>query len=366
MPMSSSPITGSTSTDIKFTKLILNNKQGSGNDIAHDAVYSQIGNMPAFRKRMEARDPELIKMLGYTRKSDTDAYTELGCRIAHIYQMQRQLMATAYNICAADGIAFPRMPGGIEFTLDERVQAKAMLPMSDIRRQDLERQLKRICKCAPRQGVCMESGGNDLPVSCGQYRLCPWCRYRLVRRIAAGFKPYLADNRELCITSFKVPWNPDMDQVAYKKQYTHILNKLCVRNTQYKRDRYGKAGDFVVTLPEFIAGSDGQYRMFWKTSIVALMAKGTRIPAPVNFALRGGNAASEEILLSDGLHFRWPATSEGLKWALMQVFFWPAYMAEPGSNSMEYLMRAVHVSATRLAGDFSRLSQHPDGWIPKL
>lgn len=350
---------------IKFTKLILNNKFGGGNRMAHEVVYSQVGNLPAFRKRMDEGAPELMGMLDFDRSGDDDDYTEMSCRIAYIYQWQRQLLATAHNLFAPESDESSLIAGGIEFGTDERIRAKSMLVMGDEKRKALGKQLRRVHDCAPRQGVCIKRTDAELPISCGQYRLCPWCRYALVRRIIVGLQPSLADDMEICLTTYTVPWHPDLDLDAYRRQHSYILNKVCVRNKAYRESRHADSGDFAVTLPEFIRGADGQWRMFWKTSIVALVKKGSRIPAPVNYADTANDQDAGVALMSNGLHWRWPATNDGLLRALLPVFCWPGTMVESGSNSTEYLTKAVYVAATRLAGDFSRFSPHPEGWIPE-
>lgn len=343
--------------NLKISKLIIKDRAAGGaNDIAHDVVYTPISYMPIFRSVMAdaSSADELGGMLGYKHGGAEDPMTEFGCRIAFLYKRQRELMARAHGLVGS-ACERPWTQNGLE-NLRAKISSVFGFHDGDDARDKLGRQLKRIYDCIPNQGVCLESPA-DIPISCQQHMLCPWCRFRLVRRIATGLRPLFSDNKELCVVSFKVPWDSYMDFEAYRKQYRNLIEKLCIRN-KFKGD-----GDFVVTLPESICGADGVWRLFWKTSVVTLVDKGSEVSLPVNVI--SGRVGADKFcrFLSDGNCIRWAATKDGVTSALRHVFAWQESLLEPYDDGAMDLDRETHVIATRLAGDFCRFMTHPQDWF---
>ena len=271
-----------------------------------------------------------------------------AARIAFIHYRTRALLAAVINLLSDEPHFRSR---DVKFLRDVEVTAERPENLTNDLRGRCLYLLFHMFSCTPNQGF-----GNNLhsgkanTKSCDQYRLCPWCRYKKAHQLFKSLLPLLAEDREVCVTHFMSPCkSADLDLNSSEEAYKKVARSIC--------DRRDWIGDYLITLPHQVFpavlkdGETDAYRLTWRTSLIAVAKKNEWLKPPENLSPKAIPGAT---FMSDGVVYRYPAHTRGLRDAFSLVMGYPKWMMSTKLTS-ELL---ADILTVLLAGDRNRAVPH--------
>jgi hypothetical protein len=261
-----------------------------------------------------------------------------AARIVFLHQRKQALLAAMINLLGDEP-----MFGVPQVDLLGEVEVSAVRPelLTDRQRQLCRALLLNMFYCAPNQGFI-----SDWPrdLSCVQYRLCPWCRYKKTHLLFNTLSSFLGDDREVCVTHFMSPCKPaKLDLNSPEAAYEKVARSI--------RDQRDWICDYLITLPVQIRGNDGVYRLVWRTSLIAIAPKGQILSVPESLAPKNIEGST---FMSDGVVYHYPADLKGLGNAFTSVTGYPKWMQS--QHLTDDLL--TNVLTVLLAGDRNRAVAH--------
>lgn len=301
----------------------------------HEAVYR-----PASTRECDSlvKDPDSWPYRHITMSLGNPYMAQSAARIVFIHYRKQALLAAMVNLFDDKPMFAPA-----QVELLDAVEVSATLPkaLTDKQRNACRTLLLNMYYCAPNQGFSSD-WGRDL--SCDQYRLCPWCRYRKALQLFDTLSALLKKDREVCVTHFLSPCKPDqLDLNSSEAAYERVARSV--------RDQRDWIGDYLITLPGQVRSLDGQYRLVWRTSLIAVVPKGRVMQVPESMAPKQVKDAN---FMSDGVVYRYPADSKGLSMAFAPVLGYPKWMLS--AKLTDELLNII--LTVLLAGDRNRAVPH--------
>lgn len=282
----------------------------------HDAVYKPAGTRE-FETLVDAPGSDLFRQVDMGGGSYLKKHAAL---IVFIHQRSRALMASIVEVMDGDS-GYGNLYRKLIDTVSVNVTSSPEL--SDEQFSSCRRKLVNTVSCAPNQGF---ASFPKLTLSCDQYRLCPWCRYKKARQIFDAFVPYLNSESEVCVTHFMSPCDPEALSInSSKAAYGKIMKAIGA-----ERDWIC---DYPITLPAKVRSLDGEYRLVWRTSLIAIVPKGQPLAVPEALAPKKIDGAT---MISNGVVYRYSATTDGLRDAFIPIMRYPQWML--GSSLTDWLL----------------------------
>ncbi len=295
---------------------VLNINLDGTNRPIHDAVYWSAGT-PEFKALVNTPGCDLFK---YVSIRSNPHMKQRAALIVFIHQRSRALMASMVEVLS-DNHGYGNKYRELIDTVDVRVTSIPELNNDLL--SSCRKRLMDMVSCAPNQGF---ASIPKLKLSCDQYRLCPWCRYKRARHIFDAFVPYLDPEHEVCVTHFMSPC--DLTRLSINSSnaaYDKITKEIGAR-----RDW---VCDYLIPLPAKVRSSDGEYRLVWRTSLIAIVPKGQPLAAPEALAPKKIDGAT---MISNGVVYRYSATTDGLRDAFIPIMRYPRWML--GSSLTDWLL----------------------------
>lgn len=272
----------------------------------HDAVYKPAGTRE-FKTRVDTPDCDLFRDVSMRSNTYLKKHAAL---IVFIHQRSRALMASIVEVLSDDS-GYGDIYRKLIDTVDVNVTSVPRLNNDLL--SSCRKRLMDMVSCAPNQGF---SSTSNLAFSCDQYRLCPWCRYKKVRQIFDAFVPYLDPEHEVCVTHFMSPCDPTLLSINSSRTAYAKITKAIGAGRDW-------VCDYLITLPTHVRSLDGEYRLVWRTSLIAIVPEGQPLKAPEALAPKKIDGAT---MMSDGVVYRYPATTDGLRDAFKPIMGYPKWM----------------------------------------
>lgn len=311
-----------------------------------DSVYRPAGTAE-FGKLFD--DPTSWVHASVTMSRQSDYLYRTAALIGYIHYRTRALIASIVNLLSDNTIYDEERVASLP-----SVEVTASRPdaLTDEMRHRCVYLLNNMYSCTPNQGF-WTAGTQQRAMSCDQYRLCPWCRYRksleMFNALSFLFPSEGAEARDICVTHFMSICDPmALDLNSPAQAYQKVARSIA--------DNRDWLGDYVVTLPRQVRtdvyGDDAaRYEMVWRTSLIAITEHGFDLPLPEALSPMKIEGAH---FISDGVVYRYPAEPAGLRDAFKTVMGYPKFML-----SSELTDELLGIILTVLsAGDRNRAVPH--------
>lgn len=313
------------SNPLKITGVIYDNRKGKDgteylhNRYIHDAVYGHVSKLDAFKSELKDTNSWVHQMVDIKTNDPKSNIYKAARRVAYISRRYRANASSLYNLLK-DRSHTPLIPYPFE---DDEVAME--LPVSllpdDTLIQSL-RLLKRMFFCTPNQGV-----GNNLSqqYSCGQYRLCPWCRYEKIHYMFTEIVAELKKDMQVCVTHFSTP----CDRRTFDVNSDPAMYEKAVKSACKGRNK-GWLKDYVITLPyrvrtaNYDKDSDDKYNLVWRTTVIALAEGGEKLQSPEEAFPKTSDFPT--TFMSEGPWLKFPPTKAGLCDAFRTFAEFPFWM----------------------------------------
>ena len=300
----------------------------------HDAVYKPAGTRE-FKALVNMQGCDLFRNVSVRGNPHIEQHAAL---IVFIHQRSRALMASIVELMDDDP-GYGNLYRELIDTVNIKVTSSPEL--SDELFSSRRKKLVSMVSCAPNQGF---ASFPKLELSCDQYRLCPWCRYKKARQIFEAFVPYLDPEHEVCVTHFMSPCDPMALSINSSNAASGKITKAIGAGRDW-------VCDYLITLPAKVRSLDGGYRLVWRTSLIAIVPKGQPLEVPEALAPKKIDGAT---MISNGVVYRYSATADGLRDAFIPIMRYPRWML--GSSLTDWLL--ADILTVLCVGDQYRAEPH--------